>query len=385
MSSSVVLTSPLSLIVPIIKVVGDSCNLRCRYCFSHGRDRSIFRIMTDDLIEKFITQYMEIFSGHLLFIWHGGEPLLAGLSFFQKVVDLQTKNLKNTQTVHNAIQTNATLINEDWAEFFKHYDFNVGVSLDGDKESHNRFRVRPNGDGSFDAVIQGIEILRKYEIEPGIIQTLTHDNLARVKENFKFFVDNLGIKSWSINPYCDVKRKMLSHQVVTSDDFAVFLKNVINLWLEYDDSNIRIREIENFGAGALDKLAFGCEFNGSCGDFFCVEYNGKIYPCDRLCDSEFIWGDLAEESLRESLGGYRRLKYKESVSSTHPECVGCEWQRACHNGCPYHRIGGIRGKYYFCEMRKTIFSYLGNKIKEHKSQKGENNGTGKEKSTTRPN
>lgn len=365
MAGSVISTSLRKLMVPIIKVVGDFCNLRCGYCFCNTRDQSIHHVMSDELLEKFLVQYMELFSGRLVFIWHGGEPLLAGLPFFQRAVDLQANYLRNGQVIQNTIQTNATLIDDEWASFFRAYNFKIGVSLDGDRKSHDHFRRTKGGRGSFDQAIKGTETLRRFEIEPGIIQTLTHDNVARAEENFDFFANILGAKRWSINPYLDLEERneIMLTQAVTNEGLTKLLKAYTDLWLAQDDSNLRIREIENCISGVLGKRAPSCAFNGSCTGYFCLEHDGRIYPCDRLCDREdLLFGSLSQQSLLGALNSPARLKYAESVNSLHSDCVVCEWQKSCHNGCAHHRVGGVRGKYYYCEARKKLFAYLKEKV-----------------------
>lgn len=369
MIKSVILTSPLKVMIPIIKVVGDFCNLRCRYCFYNTTDQLTPHVMSNELLEKFLSQYMELFTGHLIFIWHGGEPLLAGLPFFQKVIDLQRKNLKDGQAIQNTIQINATLVDDEWAEFFRIHGFRVGVSLDGDKESHDHFRTNNAGKGSFDQVMAGIEVLRQHGIQPGIIQTLTRDNITRTKEDFDFFASILGTQGWGINTYLDVKgiNSAMLDQSITDEELTKFLKTYIDLWLAEDDPNLRVREIENFISGVFGKRAPNCTFNGSCTGFFCLEYDGRVYPCDRLSNRpELLLGNLAQQSLLEVLNGPTRLKYAEDVNSLHPDCAICEWQKACHNGCTMHRVGGIRGKYYYCETRKEIFAYLKEKVETQK-------------------
>lgn len=369
MIKSVIFTSPLKVMTPIIKVVGDFCNLRCRYCFYNTTDQLTPHVMSNELLEKFLSQYMELFTGHLIFIWHGGEPLLAGLPFFQKVVDLQRKNLKDGQTIQNTIQTNATLVDDEWAEFFRIHCFRVGVSLDGGKESHDHFRANNAGKGSFDQVMAGIEVLRQHGIQPGIIQTLTRDNLTCAKEDFDFFANILGTQGWGINTYLDVKgiNSAMLDQGITDEELIKFLKTYINLWLAEDDPNLRVREIENFISGVFGKRAPNCTFNGSCTGFFCLEYDGRIYPCDRLSNRpELLFGNLSQQSLLEILNGPTRLRYAEDVNSLHLDCAACEWQKACHNGCTMHRVGGIRGKYYYCETRKEIFAYLKEEVEAQK-------------------
>ncbi len=372
MTGLVILTSPLRVMVPIIKVVGDFCNLRCRYCFYNTRDQLTRNVMSNELLEKFLAEYMGLFSGRLFFIWHGGEPLLAGLPFFERVIELQTKHLKEGQKVKNAIQTNATLIDDKWAEFFKTHDFKVGVSLDGDKKSHDHFRLNHGGGGSFDRVVRGIEILRRHGVEPGIIQTLTHDNIVHAREDFNFFANILGAKRWGVNDFFDVNaiNQAMLGQSITDEELTAFLMAYIDMWLTQDNGELQIREIENFMAGVLGKRASSCTFNGACTGYFCLEYDGKVYPCDRLSNrSELLFGNLSRQSLLEILNGPTRLKYAGDVNSLHPDCAACEWQKACHNGCTANRVGGTRGKYYFCETRKAIFGYLRNKLHKHQQQR----------------
>lgn len=369
---SIILTSPLKVMVPIIKVVGNYCNLRCDYCFYNSKNQSVVSVMSDKLLEKFIDQYMNLFSGNLIFVWHGGEPLLASMNFFEKVVDIQVRNLNGGQKIQNLIQTNATLIDEGWARFFKKNNFRVGVSLDGDKENHNYFRKNNCGRGSFDQAMQGIRILRESGINPGIIQTLTAKNLPHSKKIFKFFTEILCVKGWGTNIYLDMNNDNLTmvDQSLSNEQLSNFLISQIDLWLERNDKDLDIREIENFISPNTGKKSGSCAFNGACTGYFCINYDGKIYPCDRSSNSrEWLLGDISKQSLAKILNGEARLRYAESVNKVHSDCVGCEWNKSCNNGCSMHRVGGVDGKYYFCETRKKVFTYLKEKIKKSKTSR----------------
>lgn len=351
--------------IPIIKIVGNQCNLRCRYCFYSSEDQISRQVMNDDLLEKFIREYLKLFNGKLIFIWHGGEPLLAGLSFFRKIIYFQEKYLSDNQTIQNNIQTNATLINDKWAIFFKKHNFRVGVSLDGNKDCHNRFRVDNAGDGSFAKTMRGINILKNHDIQPGIIQTLTKSNIKFTKDNFNFFVEELCLKGWGTNVFCDINgiNQVIANQSVSNKDLVKFIKTIVNLWLKRDDFNLKIREIENFISAILGKSAPNCTFNGLCTMYFCLESDGKVYPCDRLSnDFKYLFGDFSRQSLNEILNNDARFSYVTAVNSKHTDCVCCEWYNACHNGCSSQRINGVDGKYYYCEARKTIFKYLKEKV-----------------------
>lgn len=348
------------VIVPIIKVVGDFCNLRCSYCFYHGQDQSSLHVMDDKLLEKFLDQYMILFTGRLTFIWHGGEPLLAGLPFFEKIVLLENQFHRKHQKIRNLIQTNGTLINKDWALFFKAHNFRVGISLDGNRKSHNRFRVNETGVGSFDQVVRGIGILRKYGLEPGFIQTVASDNIDNVEEDFNFFTNDLEIKKWGINVYCnsDGDNKAMINQDVSNTEFTWYLKEYIKLWLDKDSEKLLIREIDNFFAGALKKKPLSCSFNASCVYHFSLDYDGKIYPCDRSSNRpDLLLGDLSKQTLLEILTGSKRFEYINNVTQLPSDCLDCKWKTVCNNGCPMLRVEGITGKDYYCETRKAIFEY----------------------------
>ncbi|MDD3735445.1 MAG: radical SAM protein [Candidatus Pacebacteria bacterium] len=353
---------------PIIKIVGDYCNLRCKYCFYHGKDQSAVNIMSYSLLEKFIKEYTNLYENNLTFNWHGGEPLLAGLPFFKEIVNLQNIYKRNDQIIRNTVQTNATLINNEWAEFFKEYNFRIGVSIDGPEKSHNQFRRYNNQKGSFKETVRGVKTLKKYGIKVGVIQTVTRENIEYAQENFNFFFSDLGIKNLGVNAYFDSigSNKEMINQSVSNEDFIFLLKNYIDLWLIRDDPTIRIREIDNFIAGAIEKQAASCNFNGSCTKFFCVNCDGKVYSsCDRFSEQqEMFIGDLKQQPLAEVLNHFNESECKLKINSLPDDCIFCEWKQFCHNGCTYHRIGGINGKYYYCEVRKEIFNYLRKKIRD---------------------
>jgi uncharacterized protein len=327
--------------------------------------------MTDHLLEKFLREYMELFSGQLFFVWLGGEPLLAGLPFFERVLELQAAHLEPGQVVRNAIQTNATLVDDEWAQFFRVNNFRVGVSLDGNRRSHDHFRLNHGGRGSFDEVLRGVEILRRNGVEPGFVQTTTHDTAPNAQEDFEFFSNILKGKRWGVNEFFDVDgiNEAMRNQSITNEELTRFLKKYIDAWLVADDGGVQIREIENFMAGVLGKRAASCTFNGACTGYFSLEYDGSVYPCDRLSNRpDLLLGNIADQSLLDVLNGEARLKYAEAVNRLHPDCESCEWLAACHNGCTANRVGGVAGKYHFCETRKATFTYLREKVREHEQQ-----------------
>ncbi len=353
-------------LTPIVKIVGDFCNNRCGYCFYNNLDQISPHRMSLKMLESFIRQHAELVEGDIVFIWHGGEPLLAGIGFFREIIRLQKKHIEPSRIVRNSIQTNATLINEKWGSFFEEHSFSVGVSLDGDKKSHDLFRVSSTGRGTFDRTIRGIEMLRKHGIEPRVIQTVTSATAGNAYEDFAFFVDVLGLHNFSINEYADIDglNAHMIGQSLSNDDFARLIIQHIDLWLERDNEMLRIREIDNFMTGPCNGMPKKCSFSGMCATlFYAVNYDGKVYPCDRLSGrADMCFGSIAEQPLGEILFGERRQKYANMVKAPNPDCTDCEWTRVCNNGCTSQRIGGIDGKFYYCEARKAVFTYLRDKV-----------------------
>ncbi len=352
-------------LTPIIKVVGDYCNNRCGYCFYHNSDQAVHKRMTFEVLKSFIRQHVELVPGNLGFIWHGGEPLLAGIDFFYEVVRLQGILIPSNRQVRNSIQTNGTLITDKWATFFKANSFGVGVSLDGDAVSHNRFRVSYSGQGTFDRTMRGIKLLRKHGIRVSVIQTVTQANACRVEKDFKFFIDHADLNSFGVNPYFDLNgsNEHMKGQSLTNTYLTRVMKKYINLWLKRDDDGLRIREIDACLAGLYGKRACTCSFNGSCHSFYTVDYDGSIYPCDRLsCDDKFLFGRLTEQTLEEIFRARRWQDFVRKTRKLPEDCKSCEWRHSCNNGCTAHRVGGVSGKYFFCKSRKEVFEHLRAKI-----------------------
>ncbi len=368
MDRSVVLAAPTKMIIPVIKVVGMSCNLRCTYCFYHARDQLVGNVMSLSLVEKFIREYLELFSGEICLNWHGGEPLLAGVEFFEKVVEYESQYAGPQHKIQNTIQTNGILINDNWAKFFKRNDFGVGVSIDGDQQSHDRFRKTKNNRGSFRRVLKGIETLRRHDIDPGIIQTVVSQNSAETTRNFHFLVKELKCAHLGVNFFVDqdgVNAEMIGCSV-TNKDMEKIMRDYFELWLQCDDPQLRIREIDNIICGVTGKRATTCIWNGSCANFICLNFNGNVYPfCDRMSNrDDLIIGNLGKSSLREILNSRGRIKHIEAVNELPEDCLNCKWLNACRNGCPSQRTEGLAGRYIFCDARKALFEYVEKRVAE---------------------
>ncbi len=343
--------------VPIIKAVGDNCNLRCSYCFYNGKDQKTAAKMSDDLLESFLSQYFALFSGELRFVWHGGEPLLAGIGFYERALELQQKFAKQGDIVENLIQTNATLITDEWADFFKRSDFRVGISLDGTKQRHDSQRLNAGGGGSFDRVMSGLAILRKHGITPGVIQTVLRSGVGTLSDDFHFFVKELRINGWALNLFMDGSSRSseLVGEGLRDEDVANIYATLIDEWLKASDSKLCVREIENIVAGALHRRATNCSFNGTCANYFCLDAQGRVWPCDRFSsDEKFMLGDINKTSLLDVIEGELSAKHAIRATQLANDCVDCRWCSACNNGCTAMR-SETDNKYVYCAARQKAF------------------------------
>jgi uncharacterized protein len=319
--------------------------------------------MSYSLLEKFIKEYLDLFKGSLKFTWHGGEPLLAGVNFFEKIIQYQKDNIRENQEILNTVQTNGTLINKEWAEFFRENNFRVGVSLDGIEKCHDSFRKDNHGRGTFQRVVEGIEILQECKVPVGILHVVTKTSLPYTRKNFDLFVKRLGVGKISSLVYSHSGNPLLEKEELTGKDLDYFYKELINYWLEENNPDFKSREIDSFVAGVIGKQSTLCSFEGTCTGFFCLEYNGEVYPCDRFSwNNDFCWGNLSQESLLNILNSDKRMNYVREVNFLPDQCKNCKWYNTCHNGCPIVRDS--KGKYQFCETRKRIFNYLSEVIKK---------------------
>jgi uncharacterized protein len=375
-NKQIILTCPATTITPIIKVVGENCNIKCDYCYYNGKNQHYNnkQIISHDILELFISEYLDLFDGEVDFLWHGGEPLLAGIDFYRTVLEIQKCYKKDDHKICNAIQTNGTLINEQWADFFKIYDFHVGISLDGVEKCHNQFRKDNAGNGTFDKVINAINLLRTFEIEPKILQTATKSSIAYIQENFNFFVEDLKLQSWGINIFKDIEmtNPAMKEESLSNDDYFTLYKTYFDLWIEKNDPNLIIREIDDFVFGVLGKLPTTCSTSGNCTSFMTVNWDGIVIPsCDNLVPiSSHIGENIKNAHLLDIWNNKKRLDFASKTNAFPLDCKTCKWFSACFNGCTYHRKGGVNGKNAYCQGHKRIFSYISDKLKEMKIYSG---------------
>ena len=346
------------------KTVSEACNLACDYCYySHcgGQPKQIERI--DPLVlEKFIREYMSQSSGSASFAWQGGEPLLAGLPFFREVVSLQAHYARKGTVIANGVQTNGTLITEDWAKFFKQYNFLVGVSMDGPKEIHDSRRVTHSGSGSFDRVMRGVEYLNQYGVEYNILTVVHPGNVRKVRELMDFYRAN-NFRWVQFLPSMAFEAQHIEQSgryEITPEEYGEFLCETFDIWYEEEIPGLSIRMFDSVLAMYMNRAPGFCILAETCGQTLVLEQNGDAYPCDFYMHSDWRLGNVGENSIAELLASPAMRKFSTLKPQMPVACQQCEWKSVCHGGCPRNRVMGSDGEVapdYFCAAYKRFYQY----------------------------
>ncbi|MFB1052233.1 anaerobic sulfatase maturase [Paraliobacillus sp. JSM ZJ581] len=352
------------------KTVSESCNLACDYCYysrCNGRAGKIQRI-NEQVLEKVIKEYMEMSNGLVTFAWQGGEPLLAGIDFFRKVVYLQAKYAPKNTMISNSIQTNGMLLNREWAKFFKQYHFLVGVSLDGPAYINDARRVTSSGKGSFQAIMKGIEHLKNEQVPFNILTVLHETNVSKATELMHFYQEQ-AFEHIQFIPCMDFQSQHIGQPgdfLITPKQYGDFLCETFDQWYNNGNPKISIRFFDNMLAVYLHQSAEMCMRLETCPKTLLLEQNGDAYPCDFYIHDDYHLGNVQFDSL-ESIAQHERWEQFSAMKPTFPEkCNQCEFLHLCHGGCPRNRQRDNNqvGVEYFCESYQQVYRYAHDRIQE---------------------
>ncbi len=331
---------PFSLLV---KPVSFDCNLRCEYCF-YLRAQEVYgsgaHRMPDAVLEEMIRQMMGYGFRETVFGWQGGEPTVAGLDFFRRIVEFQKKYGKTGQVVGNALQTNATLIDDDWARFLAEYRWLVGVSIDGPKEIHNRYRRKASGSETFHQVLRGLKRLKEAGVAVNALVLVSRANVKRARQVYHFVRDQ-EFDFLQFIPCVETKGSdpfSLADFAVTGEEFGGFLCEVFDVWKVDGSGKVSVRYFDAVRRYLLDGGCDLCVMGDCCDAYLLVEYNGDVYPCDFFMYPEWKLGNLMETPLAEICEAPLRKKFSRMKAAKLEACRGCEWIAFCHGGCPKDRV-----------------------------------------------
>ncbi len=376
-----------------VKPVGPRCNLACSYCYYLDKKdittpspggcisdevlESVIRdkkdltssspgvCMSDEILERYIRQHIEASTDtEIFFSWHGGEPTLAGLDFFRKAVTVQKKLLPSGSTIINGIQTNGTLITDEWGTFFRREGFYVGISLDGPEQYHNISRTRRDGKGTFTDVMRGLGIIRKHNVPHEFLCVVSNDNVHAPLEIYRFFKD---LEASYITFLPLVTETVRGSGIPTPEsvrpmDFGRFLATIFDEWINGDIGKVKVQIFEEALRTAFRQEHTLCIFKPVCGGVPAVEMNGDFYSCDHYVTPHYRVGNINDIPLANLLDDPRQKAFGQAKRETLPRyCLDCEVLDMCNGECPKNRFvntpSGEPGLNYLCEGYRYFFNH----------------------------
>jgi uncharacterized protein len=346
----------------LIKPASAVCNLDCEYCFYLDREADPYqampaRRMSEETLERLVDTYLFYSYPQSTFAFQGGEPTLAGLPFFEKVVELQERFGRNGQSVSNCLQTNAMVLDRAWCQLFREYQWLLGVSLDGPEYVHDRYRKNEAGHGSWKRVVESVELLGKERVEFNVLCVVSQANAGLARDLYRFF-RSLGVGHLQFIPLAefDAAGNPLPF-TITAEQYGRFLLDLFDAWWP-ERRKVRVRFFDNVAEALAGQRPGCCELLETCDSYVVVEYNGDVFPCDFFVESGWKLGNITFDSWSEIARRARRYSFAAKKTIAHAECQVCEFQSICHGGCPKLRHGP-RGRFedldYFCRAYKMIY------------------------------
>jgi len=302
-------------------------------------------------------------------IWHGGEPILRGIEFYEEVVNLQQKLISSFPSIRieNSVMTNGTLITNKWANFISKNKWKLGVSLDGPHAIHDLYRVDVNGNGSYEMALRGRRIAEKAGISVGMIAVVTSETIKHPVDEYYRFLTSIAT-GFDISPCWETEQDGSTPEyVVNPDDFLRFAQALFDIWWENDDPKVNIRLFKNLLHGVLGGRPSNCAFSGDCASFIAIDSDGSVYPCGKFAGiQKFRLGNIKENSLSEILQSQQYSEYLSIAGHLSSECINCRWIKVCNNGCTYDRYtgGDFKDISPFCTTWKSMLEHIEKKVQE---------------------
>jgi uncharacterized protein len=352
-----------------VKPIGSICNLDCHYCYYLKKehlypDGESFR-MPDEILEEYIVQHIDASPETAIrFSWHGGEPTVLGLDYFRKIVALQRKHRPPNRRIANGIQTNGILLDEDWCRFLASEGFAVGLSLDGPRKMHDRFRVTKDQKPTHEQTMRGYRLLQEHRVYTDILCVVNAHNVRFPLQVYRFFKQiNAQYITFlpMVEPQPDAKGGV-SHISVPSEAWGTFLCTIFDEWRDQDIGEVKVQIFEEAARTAFNQEHSLCIFRPTCGDIPVVEHNGDFYSCDHFVDVEHCLGNIKEIPLVELLESPAQRAFGEAKLEALPRyCRECEVRAMCNGECPKNRFlktpDGEPGLNYLCAGYKRFFTH----------------------------
>ncbi|MDR2385617.1 MAG: anaerobic sulfatase-maturation protein [Tannerella sp.] len=350
----------------MLKPAGAVCNLRCKYCYYLEKKNLYSRtgnyLLSDELLERFIRQYIEAQTmNEVLFTWHGGEALMRNVGFYQKAIDLQRRYGRGRR-IDNVLQTNGTLLTDEWCRFFKENNFLIGISIDGPQHCHDVYRKDREGRPSFYKVMQGIALLKKYGVEFNIMGVVNDYNADYPLEFYRFFKE-MECHYIQFSPIVETVNGKLAPWNVTAQKWGDFLIAIFDEWVRQDVGIYYIQYFDSTLANMVGKNPGICTLARTCGHAGVMEFNGDVYSCDHFVYPEYKLGNINTHTLVKMMYSESQLKFGTDKYDTLPrQCFECPYLSLCYGECPKNRIiqteQGEPRLNYLCKGYYAFFDYV---------------------------
>lgn len=352
----------------LIKPSSANCNIDCKYCFykclSNNREEYSKGFMSDETLETLVKNAFE-YANFVSFAFQGGEPTLAGLDFFKKVVELQNQYNDGTIRVENTLQTNGLLIDEEWAEFLSRNHFLIGLSLDGPKSLHDAYRLDAKGQPTFERVMHTVDLFNRYRVDYNIVTVVTEQTTKKASYLYKFYKRN-SFPFVQLIPCMDeperfAETRQISPFAVTPESYGKFLCEFFDLWYQdfMQGLSMDVRMFSNLAQMAAGYPAEECGMQGHCSCYFVVEGDGSVYPCDFYCIDDWKLGTVSDR-FKDMIESEKVKRFIETSRVQHEKCRECSYVSLCHGGCRRWReqsVGGNVGLNYLCPGYKEFFEH----------------------------
>ena len=374
----------------MLKPVGAACNLACNYCYylekSNLYKHQPKRQMSEELLERFVKDYIEAQTmNEVVFTWHGGEPTLRPLSFYQKAVELQ-KKYAGGRIIHNSLQTNGTLLTDEWCRFLKANNWLVGISIDGPEAFHDRYRRDSQGRPSWQKVMEGIQLLQHYGVEWNAMAVVNRYNANHPQAFYRFF-KSIGCQYIQFTPIVernvqhadgrhlasinDATDAPVTDFSVTPEQWGSFLCGLFDEWVKQDIGRVFVQIFDSMLANWVGVAPGSCIYAKECGHAGVMEYNGDVYSCDHFVFPQYKLGNINEHTLIEMLYGEKQRRFSQLKYNKLPrQCKECRWAFACHGECPKNRFVNDRygnpGLNYLCTGYRRFFEHIAPTMDEMK-------------------
>ena len=374
----------------MLKPVGAACNLACNYCYylekSNLYKHQPKRQMSEELLERFVKDYIEAQTmNEVVFTWHGGEPTLRPLSFYQKAVELQ-KKYAGGRIIHNSLQTNGTLLTDEWCRFLKANNWLTGISIDGPEAFHDRYRRDSQGRPSWQKVMEGIRLLQHYGVEWNAMAVVNRYNADHPQAFYRFF-KSMGCQYIQFTPIVernvqhadgrhlasigDATDAPVTDFSVTPEQWGSFLCGLFDEWVKQDIGRVFVQIFDSMLANWVGVAPGSCIYAKECGHAGVMEYNGDVYSCDHFVFPQYKLGNINEHTLIEMLYGEKQRRFSQLKYNKLPrQCKECRWAFACHGECPKNRFVNDRygnpGLNYLCAGYRRFFEHIAPTMDEMK-------------------